>query len=78
LQLTDAQRRALRTALQSLIATLISTGVLSSVGTSGVVDWSVIHKTVVSIFAAVITAGLAFGQNLLENRTAFPELPVKK
>ena len=72
--MTDPVRRALRTFVQTLIGTVITSGVLSAAEESGVVDWSSFKKVGVSALAAAVVALLSFTQNALEDREAIPKL----
>ena len=70
--MTDALRRALRTFFQTLVGTIITSGILSSTSETGVVDWSGLKKVGVSALAAGIVAVLTWAQNALEDHTTVP------
>lgn len=70
----DALRRAVRTFVQTLVGTLITSGVLSAAQETGVVDWSALKKVGVSALAAAIVAVLTWAQNALEDTTTVPAL----
>lgn len=70
--MTDALRRTLRTFFQSLLGSLLTSGVLSAASENGVVDWSAAKKAVLSALAAGIIAAVTLIHNLLEDHTAVP------
>ena len=72
--MSDAIRRAVRTFLQSFIGVLVSTGILSAIGESGVVDWSGLKKAGLSALGAGVVALLTFIQNALEDEGAVPAI----
>lgn len=68
----DPVRRAIRTYIQAFLGSILTSGVMSSVSTDGVVDWSVLRKAGVAAAAAGIVALITFIQNVLEDTTSFP------
>jgi len=75
--MSDAGRRALRTFIQSFLGVLLTSGILSAITTTGVVDWTVLKKVFLSGIAAGITAVLSWAQNALEDRGTIPEVVAK-
>lgn len=72
--MNDALRRAIRTFVQAFLGSIISSGVLSSVATDGVVDLSGIQKVGAAAFAAGLIALVSWAQNALEDGGAIPAL----
>ena len=72
--MSDPVRRAIRTWIQSFVGGFLSTGALSAVQVSGVVDWSILLKAVVSAIAASIISLLTLVMNLVEDHTRMPAL----
>ena len=72
--MSDAVKRAVRTFGQTLVGTVITSGILSATAETGVVDWPAIKKVAVSAFVAAVVAVLSWAQNALEDRSAIPTL----
>lgn len=70
----DSVRRAIRTFFQAFLGAIITTGVLSTAATNGVVDWSSLKKAAVSALSAGIVATVSFVQNALEDKGTVPAL----
>lgn len=70
--MSDALRRAGRTFLQSFLAALIASGVLSVVSESGVVDWSLLKKVGISALTAGVAGVVSWLQNALEDQGSVP------
>jgi hypothetical protein len=70
----DALRRALRTFVQAFLGSIITSGILSTTETVGVVDWSALKKVAVSAVAAAVIALITWAQNYLEDTTTVPAL----
>lgn len=72
--MTDAVRRALRTAVQAFLGSIITSGILSTAETDGVVDFSALKKVAVSAAAAAVIAIITWTQNWLEDSKNVPAL----
>lgn len=72
--MSDALRRALRTFLWAFLGSIITNGVLSTIQTEGIVDWSVLRKAAVSAAAAGVIALLTWIVNALEDNGVVPAL----
>lgn len=72
--MTNALRRALRTFVQSFLGSVLTSGILSSVETEGVVDWSSLEKVGVSALAAGLIALLSWVHNALEDNDVVPKV----
>lgn len=70
----DSLRRAIRTFIQAFLGAIISSGVLSAINESGVVDWSVLKKVLMSAAAAGVIALITFSINFLEDAGAIPSV----
>jgi len=70
----DSLRRAIRTFVQAFLGSIITSGILSAVEETGVVDWSALKKVAVSAAAAAIIALFTWAQNALEDHTPMPAL----
>lgn len=75
--MSDAVKRGLRTFFQGFLGSIITSGVLSSFGTDGVVDFSVLQKVGVSAAAAGLIGLISFIQNALEDSGTVPEVIAK-
>lgn len=72
--MTDALRRAIRTFVQAFLGSIISSGVLSSIASDGVVDLSGIQKVGAAALAAGLIALVSWAQNALEDGGQIPAL----
>lgn len=72
--MSDALRRAVRTALQAFLGNLVASGVLSAAQESGVVDWSAAKKAVMAAAASGVIGMVSFVMNVLEDNTPTPAL----
>lgn len=72
--MSDALRRALRTFVQAFLGSVLTSGLLSAINETGVVDWSAIKKVAVSAAAAALIALLTFVVNALEDKGVMPAL----
>jgi hypothetical protein len=72
--MTDALRRAIRTFIQAFLGSIISSGVLSAVATTGAVDLSNLQKVGAAGLAAGLIALVSFAQNALEDGGQIPAL----
>lgn len=70
--MSDALRRAVRTFVQAFLGSLLTSGILSSFETAGVVDWAALKKVAISAAAGAIIALLTFVQNALEDNGTIP------
>lgn len=68
--ISDPVRRAIRTGVQAFITAIIVNGGLSATATTGIVDWSALHKMGVSALFAAVAAVLSYAQNALEDNVA--------
>lgn len=69
-----AAQRAIRTFAQALLGSLLTSGVLSGMSETGIVDWSSLHKLGVSSMAAGIIALVTFAHNALEDNHIVPSV----
>lgn len=65
--MTEPIRRAIRTWLQAFLGTIVTSGILSAMETTGVVDWSSVRKVLVAAVAAGVIAVITWAQNALED-----------
>lgn len=72
--MSDAVKRGVRTFFQGFLGSVITSGVLSGIGTDGVVDFSVLQKVGVAAFAAGVIGLVSYVQNLLEDDHVIPEI----
>ena len=72
--MNDALRRAIRTAIQSFLGSVLTSGILSAASTDGVVDTSTLGKVGVSALAAGLIAAISYVQNTLEDHDVVPAL----
>lgn len=70
--MSDAVKRGLRTFFQGFLGSVITSGVLSAIGTDGVVDFAVLQKVGVSAMAGGIIGLVSFIQNALEDSGSVP------
>lgn len=72
--MNDAWRRAVRTFIQAFLGSILTSGILSAVTETGVVDWATAKKVAVSALAASLIAAITFAQNALESADVIPKL----
>jgi len=72
--MNETLKRTARTFVQALLGSLVTSGVLSSAATSGVVDWSGLKKTGIAALSAGIVALITFVQNALEDSGTIPTI----
>lgn len=72
--MSGAVRRALRTAIQAFLGSILTSGILSGIEVEGFVDLAALQKVGVSALAAGIIAVITWAQNALEDNTGFPAL----
>lgn len=72
--MTNALKRALRTFVQAFLGSVLTSGILSTVETDGVVDWSSLTKVGVSALAAGLIALVSWIHNALEDRDVVPQV----
>lgn len=70
--MSDAIQRAVRTFFQAFIGVLITSGILSAVEETGVVDWSNLKKVGLSALVAGVVAIVSYIQNALEDVEVIP------
>lgn len=68
----DSVKRAVRTFVQAFVGVLLSSGILSAMSETAIVDWSALKKVGISALVAGVVALLAFTQNFLEDEEVIP------
>lgn len=75
--MSDPIRRAARTFLQAFLGSVITSGILSTISETAVVDWSGLKKVGIAAASGGLIALISLVQNALEDSNVIPEV-VKK
>lgn len=68
----DSFRRAVRTFFQAFVGVLLSSGILSAMSETAIVDWSALKKVGISALVAGVVALITWVQNFLEDKAVIP------